>query len=111
MTKNNRHTLPVLIGCALLLLFPSLVFAAKGVVVYNRSGCSYYIVETNLGYALLEWYGGNDPNEGDVMDGDYESYGMKTIYNVTADSEARVWVEDYWLSKNRVIEKYFDKCR
>ena len=33
--------------------------AAKGVVVAYPSGCDYYIVETNRGYALLEWYGGN----------------------------------------------------
>lgn len=84
-------------------------FAAKGVVVYNRS-CDYYIVETNMGYALLEWYGGNDPSEGDVMVGDYESYGMKEIYNVTADSEAKVWVEEFWLSEDRVIEELREHC-
>ncbi|WP_417667551.1 hypothetical protein [Pseudidiomarina sp.] len=84
--------------------------AAKGVVAYYKSGCSYYIVETNMGYALLEWYGGNDPSEGDVLVGDYESYGMKDIFNISADSETKVWVEDFYLSKDRVIERYFDKC-
>lgn len=84
--------------------------AAKGVVVYYKSGCDYYIVETPMGYSLLEWYGGNDPNEGDVLTGQFETYGMKEIYNITADSETNVWVEDFWLSKNRAIAKYFDKC-
>lgn len=64
---------------ALLLFFASTVDAAKGVVVLYKAGCSYYIVETNLGFAILEWYGGSDPSEGDVLVGDYESYGMKTI--------------------------------
>ena len=85
-------------------------FAAKGVVVYNRS-CDYYIVETTMGYVLLEWFGGNDPSEGDVMVGDFETYGMKDIYNVTSDSEARAWVEDFWLSESSVTEKYREHCK
>lgn len=92
------------------ILIPSIASAAKGVVVYYKSGCDYYIVETNLGYVLLEWYGGNDPSEGDTLVGDYEAYGMKDIYNLTADSETKVWVEDFWLSKDSVLEKYYDKC-
>lgn len=86
------------------------VNAAEGVVVAYPSGCDYYIVETNIGYALLEWYGGNDPNEGDKLVGDFESYGMKTIYNSTTDSETRVWVEDYMLSQTSAIEQYNKQC-
>ena len=85
--------------------------AAKGVVVAYPSGCDYYIVETNRGYALLEWYGGNDPSEGDTLVGDFEGYGMKTIYNITADRETRVWVEDYMLSESSAIEQYYEQCR
>ena len=95
---------------ASLLVFPATVFSAKGVVVYHKSDCDYYIVETPTGYALLEWFGGNDPDEGDILVGDYENYGMKTIYNLTADAETRVWVEDYWLSKDGVIEMYSENC-
>lgn len=92
------------------LLLPSIANAAKGVVVHCKSVCGYYIVETNMGYTLLEWYGGKDPREGDTLVGDYESYGMKDIYNLTADSETKVWVEEFWMSKDSVLEKYYDKC-
>lgn len=85
-------------------------FAAKGVVVYIKNGCSYYIVETNMGYALLQWFGGSSPSRGDVLAGEYESFGMKDIYNITQDSETKVWVDNYWLSKDRVVERYFEKC-
>lgn len=84
--------------------------AAKGVVAYYKSGCDYYIVATDQGYALLEWYGGNDPSKGDVLVGGYESYGMKEIYNLTAEAETRVWVEDYMLSKEDALEQYFEQC-
>ena len=86
------------------------VFAAKGGVSFIKSGCSYYIAETNMGFALLEWYGGSTPSRGDVIVGDYESYGMKEIYNLTQDSETKVWVDNFWLSKDKAIEKYFEKC-
>lgn len=43
--------------------------------------------------------------------GEFESYGMKTLFNVVADAETEVWVEDFWLSRSRVIEKYRGKCR
>jgi hypothetical protein len=89
---------------------PTLAFAAKGVVVANPSGCDYFIVDANRGYALLEWYGGSDPSEGDVLTGDFESYGFKDIYNINRDAETRVWVEDYMLGQSSVVEKYHEKC-
>jgi hypothetical protein len=46
-------------------------------VVYKSKNCSYFIVESPLGYALLEWYGGNEPGIGDVIIGDFESYGLR----------------------------------
>jgi hypothetical protein len=68
------------------------------------------LVETVRGYAVLEWYGGNDPDKGDLLVGAFENYGMKTIYNITADSELRVWVEDYLLSKEDALEKLLEEC-
>jgi len=102
--------LRLLLPC--LLLFPAVADAEakKGVVALNRSGCDYYIVETVLGYSLLEWYGGNNPDKGDVIVGDIESYGMKDIFNITDDREGRVWVEDYWLGRDEVLRKYVEKC-
>ena len=104
-----KKTIPLIIA---LLLFTSFspALAAKGVVVLHKSGCDYYIVKTNNGYAILEWYGGNDPSEGDVLVGDFETYGMKDIYNLTADDETSVWIEDFWLSKSRAIEEYYEEC-
>lgn len=85
-------------------------FAAKGEVAHIKSGCSYYIVETTMGFALLQWFGGSSPSRGDVLVGNFESYGMKDLYNLTQDSETRVWVDNYWMSKDRAVERYFEKC-
>jgi hypothetical protein len=42
--------------------------------------------------------------------GDFESFGMKEVLNVTAGSALQVWVEDYWLSSERVSALYLDRC-
>lgn len=107
---TNTKVLWNLITLLAVLSVPKIADAAKGVVLFYKSGCDYYIVATDNGYALLEWYGGNDPSEGDILLGAYESYGMKHVYNLSADSETQVWVEDYWLNEGRVVEKYYDKC-
>ena len=60
-----------------LFMLSQTVFAAKGEVVLKKSGCDYFIVETYMGYDLLEWYGGNDPDEGDILSGNFESYGFE----------------------------------
>jgi len=87
------------------------LFAAKGTVKYTSGGCSWYLVETLNGFALLEWFGGNTPSKGDVIVGDYESFGMKKLYNLTRDRETKVWVDNYWLSKDSAMENFYEKCR
>lgn len=104
-----RKTRALIIALLLFISFSS-AFAAKGVVVLYKSGCDFYIVKTNNGYAILEWYGGNDPSEGDILVGEFETFGMKDIYNLTADAETTVWVEDFWLPKSSAIEKYYEEC-
>src|SRR5690242_6220129 len=50
--------------------------AARGVITNRVSGCDYFVVATKSDYDLLEWYGGHDPDKGDVLIGNYESYGF-----------------------------------
>jgi len=85
--------------------------AATGIVAHRINACDYFIVLTQQGYDVLEWYGGHDPDEGDVLVGAYEAYGMHTAYDDTADDEIQVWVEDYGLSKEDALEKLVDQCQ
>jgi hypothetical protein len=85
--------------------------AAKGMVTHRISGCDYFLVETKSEYDLLEWYGGHDPDKGDVLIGNYESYGFHDIYDGTTDRQLRVWTEDYALSKGDALDKPFDQCK
>jgi hypothetical protein len=55
--------------------------ADRGIVSHKQSGCDYFVVETNSGYDVFEWYGGYDPDKGDVLVGKFNSYGMRDIYD------------------------------
>jgi hypothetical protein len=99
-------------GLLLVTLLSTNALADKAVVVLYLAGCrSYFIAEGPRGYYLLEWYGGYDPSKGDIIIGDIGSYGFKNVYYPKQDREGRVYVDDYMLSQDRVIEKYRDKCR
>jgi hypothetical protein len=45
-----------------------------------------------------------------MLAGDHESYGMQDIYDITADDELTVWVEDYGLSKEDALEQFVNNC-
>lgn len=108
--KTPSKTLSIIL-LMLMLLLPSFVFADKAVIVLYQSGCrSYFIADGPNGYYLLEWYGGYDPSKGDIIVGDLTSYGFKDVYYPIQGFEGRIYVNDYMLSKDRVLEKYRDKC-
>jgi hypothetical protein len=96
---------------ALLASFSLSALAEKAEIVLYKSGCrSYFVADGPRGFYLLEWYGGYDPSEGDVIVGEIGSYGFKNVYYPRQDREGRIYVDDYLLSKDRVIEKYREKC-
>lgn len=84
---------------------PQVAIAAKGkgVVVYDKGCGSRFIVSAPLGYAILEWFGGNMPVVGDTIVGDFESYGMKSIYKSPSAREQahRFGLKISWLSRDR----------
>lgn len=90
--------------------YPLPVVSIRGAVSHRISGCDYFVVETRGGYDLLEWYGGQDPDKGDILVGNYESYGFHDILNETADESLNIYTEDFQLSKTSALEKLTEKC-
>jgi hypothetical protein len=84
--------------------------ASRGVVAKRISGCDYFMVNATGGYAVLEWYGGHDPDSDDVLIGNFEANGMHDILDDTADDGLTVWTEDYALSRADALEVLVDKC-
>lgn len=82
----------------------------KAEVTIKRSGCrSYFVADGPNGDYLLEWYGGHDPSEGDVIIGPINTYGFADVC-YPGHGEGRVYVDDYLLSSARAVEKLADKC-
>ena len=95
----------------LLVLSVNQSYAVQGTVVLYKSECDFFIVKTPKGYALLEWYEGAEPDEGDTITGNIETFGYQDIYNNSKKENTHVWVEDYYLRKEKVVEKYVENCR
>lgn len=89
----------------------TLASSVAGVVVLEATpGCDYFVVETNMGYSLLERYGGVISIwEGDRVFGEIHSYGFKNIY-IEGRGEMRVWVDDFWMSASDAIQYFRSKC-
>ena len=99
------------------LLFSSLMFAktaeakmSHGAVAYVPPSCDHFIMYsfTSYGYALLEWYGGNLPTEGENWIGNFESYGFHSLH--WDDDEMRVYVEDYMMNADDAMEELWERC-
>ena len=107
MKRMLRHSLIVLgiITCSCVQ-----AYAAQGIVVYRQSGCDYFVVQTAKGYDILEWFGGWDPDKGDLLIGNFGTYGMHDIRDSTVDEAVTVWVEEFWLSKADALENLVEQC-
>lgn len=74
----------------------------EGVVVYEGDD-DYYIVETSLGYTVLEVYSGI-LYEGDKVRGELNKYNFKYLINRNRKKEVKVYIEDFMLSDDDAIE-------
>ena len=93
----------------LFFVYSTFLVADKGYVVRTISGCDYFIADGPNGLYVLEWYGGYDPSEGDTVEGDINSYGMKNVtYN--GSSSGKVWVEDFLESNSAAWDEINDHC-
>lgn len=91
------------------ILFTVSSYADEGQVIYTKVGCSYYVVETLMGFSILEWYGGHIPLRGDIITGKLNLYGIhKVRYN--HNSEGQVYINDTMLSRSDANSKFFEKC-
>jgi hypothetical protein len=102
---NNR----ILLFLSTLLLTSVTVNADSAYVVMKFSGCDYYIADGDRGLYVLEWFGGYDPDEGDTINGDIGSYGMKDI-TINGSRSGRVWVEDFLESDSGAMDEIKDHC-
>lgn len=106
MNWFRRLALPGI--AALAVVAPGAAQGAVGWVEHTDYGCDYFVVDAWSSYAVLEWFGGAFPFEGQRVVGRFESYGFKTVR--IGPRRTRVWVEDFWLDRDQAYEVMYENC-
>ncbi len=75
----------------------------SGIVVYDGKS-DFHIVETNSYFVIMEWYGGPDFSKGDKIVGELHSYGFKYVKVNKQAKETKIYIENYWQSKEKCFE-------
>jgi hypothetical protein len=76
----------------------------EGIVIWEKNGCDYYIIETNKFFVLVEWYKGK-LYEGDKVVGQLHSYNFKYLINKSRNNaEVKVYIENYWFTKEECFK-------
>ena len=65
----------------------------------------YIVIYTNNGFTYAQVYSGSFDKD-DVVIGEINSYGFKDV--LVDGRAARLWIDDYWLSKEKAIKKCLD---
>lgn len=61
------------------------------------------IFHDGTGYIVAEWFSGIFI-PGSIYFGEFNSYGMVTVYDQSNYEIGTVWIEDYWVSSNYAAE-------
>jgi hypothetical protein len=90
---------------------PASAEMVKGLVVYDKGCRSILVIQTNMGYLLANHYGGQMPINGDYVVGELDEYGIKYVWDLRSDSSFEIYIENYMMSKQSVIDKLNEKCQ
>jgi len=93
----------------MLLIFSTVLFADKGVVVKEDvCGTGNAIIETTDGWFIAaEHYSGVYLYEGDIVVGNMKTYGSQTLVRVNDGSEGNFYIEDY---ESDIGDAYEELC-
>ena len=79
-----------------------------GFVVLDHYQCEtydYIVIETRGGYTNAQVYRGyNQTYEGDIIYGDFHSYGFTEIYDKYGNELGRLWIDDYMVGRSTALE-------
>ncbi len=78
-----------------------------GTVIWQQSGCKYVIIESSVWYVVAE---NDDLYLGDRVRGNLTTYGFEDVYNLSGKREVSLYIDNYYGSKSRAMERVNDKC-
>ena len=82
-----------------------------GIVVHQREGCAYVLVETPSGLALLRWLDGEEPLQGDRVIGDFNLFQTCRLFNQTKSRRFTAEMRAYVSTTDDAMAAYHRFCR
>ncbi len=96
---------------ALCALFARPAPAEQGMVIWKNRECGYFILQMKSGYGIFQWIDGLQPNDGDVLEGDFGSPNERLVDNKTADVPATILLYAFALSRSAIAARMPAKCK
>jgi len=106
--RAGRQAAAAIVLCA---LFASPALAEQGMVIWKNHACGYFILQMKSGYGIFEWIDGPQPNDGDVLEGDFRSPGERRIDNKTVDLPTTILLNAFALSRSAIAARMPAKCK
>ena len=108
LRRAGRQAAAAVVFCA---LFASPALAEQGMVIWKNHECGYFIVQMKSGYGVFEWVDGPQPNDGDMLEGDFRSPGERRVDNKTVDLPTTILLNAFALSRSAIAGRMPAKCK
>ena len=108
LRRAGRQVAAAVVFCA---LFASPALAEQGMVIWKNHECGFVILQMKSGYGIFEWVDGPQPNDGDVLEGDFRSAGERLVANKTADLPTTILLNAFALSRGAIAARMPAKCK
>jgi hypothetical protein len=92
-------------------LFASPALAEQGMVIWKNHECGFFILQMKSGYGIFQWIDGPQPNDGDVLEGDFRSAGERLVANKTADLPTTILLNAFALNRGAIAARMPVKCK
>ena len=109
--KFRRAGTQAAAAIALYVQFASLALAEQGMVIWKNHECGHFIVQMKSGYGIFEWVDGPQPNDGDVLEGDFRSSGERLVDNKSVDLPTTILLNAFALSRSAIAGRMPAKCK
>jgi len=108
LRRAGRQAAAAVVFCA---LFASPALAEESMVIWKNHECGYFILQMKSGYGIFQWIDGPQPNDGDVMEGDFRSAGERLVANKTIDLPTTILLNAFALSRGAIAARLPAKCK
>jgi len=108
LRRAGKQAAAATVLCA---LFASPALAEQGMVIWKNHECGCFILQMKSGYGIFQWIDGPQPNDGDVLEGDFRSAGERLVANKTADLPTTILLNAFALSRGAIAARMPAKCK